>query len=134
MRAPTRLYHDLLRALVSAALLLSLCVTPTSLAAQTTHRLPLVPGNIHWGYYDATIEPVLTVRSGDRVAFESLLARGLDRLRLAGFAEDRFLPSMLAVEAGVSDRAGSHPLTGPIYVEGAEPGDALEVRFLAIGF
>jgi acetamidase/formamidase len=120
--------------LVSAALLLSLYATPTSLAAQSTHRLPLVPDNIHWGYYDATIEPVLTVRSGDRVAFENLLARGLDRLRLAGFAEDRFLPSMLAVEAGVSDRAGSHPLTGPIYVEGAEPGDALEVRFLDIGF
>lgn len=134
MRAPTRLFRDSLLALASATLLLALCATPTSLAAQSTHRLPLVPGNIHWGYYDATIEPVLVIRSGDRVEFENLLARGLDRLRLAGFAEDRFLPSMLAVEAGVSERAGSHPLTGPIYVEGAEPGDALEVRFLDIGF
>jgi len=41
---------------------------------------------------------------------------------------------MLAVEAGVTERVGSHPLTGPIYVDGAEPGDVLEVRFLDIGF
>ena len=134
MMAPTRLLRDSLPGLVSVVLLLSLLVTPTPVAAQSTHHLPLVPGNIHWGYYDATIEPVLTVHSGDRVEFENLLARGLDRLRLAGFEEDRFLPSMLAVERGVSDRVGSHPLTGPIYVEGAEPGDALEVRFLDIGF
>ena len=41
---------------------------------------------------------------------------------------------MLAVETGVTERVGSHPLTGPIYVDGAEPGDVLEVRFLDIGF
>ena len=126
--------NDALRSAVSAALILSPCVTPASLAAQSTHQVPLSPTNIHWGYYDATIAPVLTVRSGDQIAFESLLARGLGRLRLAGFAEDRFLPSMLAVETGVTERVGSHPLTGPIYVDGAEPGDVLEVRFLDIGF
>ena len=104
------------------------------LAAQTTHGLPLLPENIHWGYYDASIEPALTIRSGDRVDLENLLARGIERLRVAGFLEDRFLPSMLAVENQVTERAGSHPLSGPIYVEDAEPGDVLEVRFLEIGF
>lgn len=104
------------------------------LGAQQAHALPLAPQNIHWGYYDASIEPALTVRSGDRVEFENLLARGLGRLSLAGFDESRFLPSMLAVESAVTERVGSHPLTGPIYVEGAEPGDALEVRFVDIGF
>ena len=126
--------NDALRSAVSAALILSPSVAPASLAAQSTHQVPLSPTNIHWGYYDATIAPVLTVRSGDQIAFENLLARGLGRLRLAGFAEDRFLPSMLAVETGVTERVGSHPLTGPIYVDGAEPGDVLEVRFLDIGF
>lgn len=104
------------------------------LTGQVTHQLPLEPGNIHWGYYDASLEPVLAIDSGDRVSFENLLARGLERLRLAGFSEDRFLPAMTAVENAVTDRMGSHPLNGPIYVEDAEPGDVLEVRFIDIGF
>jgi acetamidase/formamidase len=42
--------------------------------------------------------------------------------------EEEFLPAERAVEAGVSERGpGPHPMTGPIYVEGAEPGDVLEV-------
>jgi acetamidase/formamidase len=123
-----------LRSGLTTALLVSLGAAPASVAAQTTHRLPLMPQNIHWGYYDASIEPVLTIRSGDRVAFENLLARGLGRLSLAGFDESRFSPSMVAVEEAVTERMGSHPLTGPIYVTDAEPGDALEVRFLDIGF
>jgi acetamidase/formamidase len=109
----------------------------TDLSAQqgVTHRLPLQPENIHWGYYDSSLDPVVTIESGDRVYFENLLARGLDRLRLAGISEDRFLPPMLEVEERVTDRGpGAHPLNGPIYVEGAETGDVLEVRFLDIGF
>lgn len=98
------------------------------------HTLPLDPDNIHWGYYDATVPPVLSIRSGDRVHFENMLARGLERLRLAGIEESRFLPSMLEVEERETERVGSHPLNGPIYVEGAQPGDVLEVRILDIGF
>jgi acetamidase/formamidase len=105
-----------------------------ALSAQTTHTIELAPDNIHWGYYDASLEPVLTIRSGDHVVFENMLARGLERLRLAGFTEDRFLPSMLEVEREVTERSGSHPLTGPIYVEGAQAGDVLEVRILDVGF
>jgi acetamidase/formamidase len=41
---------------------------------------------------------------------------------------------MLAVEEAETVRLGAHPLNGPIYVEGAEPGDVLEVRLLDIGF
>ena len=103
-------------------------------SAQTTHRLPLAPENIHWGYYDASLEPVLRIRSGDRVFLENMLARGLERLRIAGFDEARFLPSMLEVERAETVRVGAHPLNGPIWVEGAEPGDVLEVRFVDIGF
>ncbi len=122
-----------------AALALALVVglpTAAEVWAQTgtLHRLALTPENIHWGYYDASLEPVVTIRSGDRVQFDNMLARGLERLRLAGIAESRFLPSMLAVEEAETVRVGSHPLNGPIHVEGAEPGDVLEVRILDIGF
>ena len=107
---------------------------PGLAAAQTTHHLPLAPENIHWGFYDASLPPVITIRSGDRVSFENLLARGLGRLRQAGFSEDRFTDAMRAVEATDTIGMGAHPLNGPIYVEGAEPGDVLEVRFVDIGF
>ena len=102
-------------------------------SAQTTHELPLTPENIHWGFYDASLEPVVTIRSGDRVSFENLLARGLGRLRLAGFDESRFTDAMRAVEDAETVRLGAHPLNGPIYVQDAEPGDVLEVRFDHIG-
>ena len=50
---------------------------------------------------------------------------------MAGAQESDFSREMLAVENGVTDRGpGAHPLSGPIYVEGAEPGDVLEVRIL----
>ncbi len=120
------------RAVLSVAVLLAPLGSAT--AQGTTHRLPLAPENIHWGYYDAALEPAVRIRSGDRVFFESLLARGLERLRLAGFDEGRFLPDMIAVEEAETVRIGAHPLNGPIYVEGARPGDVLEVRILDVGF
>ena len=115
---------------------LLLAMSPTSLQGQTgtLHALPLAPSNIHWGFYDASLEPVVTIQSGDRVYFENLLARGLGRLRLAGISEDRFLPSMVNVEEQETIRVGAHPLNGPMYVEGAEAGDVLEVRLVDIGF
>jgi acetamidase/formamidase len=98
------------------------------------HDLPLTPANVHWGYYDSGLDPVLTIRSGDRVRVETMIARGLGRLRLAGALEADFPRSHLDVEAAVTDRGpGAHPMTGPIQVEGAEPGDVLEVRILDIG-
>lgn len=118
--------------LASSAFLL--LMPATTVLAQESHRLPLEASKIHWGYYDATLEPVLRIRSGDRVSFDNLLARGLGRLRDAGIAEERFSAAMLAVEAEETERVGSHPLNGPIYVEGAEPGDVLEVRLVDIGF
>ncbi len=103
------------------------------LSAQSRHELRLEPQNVHWGYYDASIEPVLTIRSGDTVYLETLLARGLERLAMAGADPSEFPPAMVAVENAVTERGpGAHPLTGPIFVEGAEPGDVLEVRILEI--
>lgn len=107
----------------------------TALEAQETHRLPLTPENVHWGYYDASVPPVLSIRSGDRVYVETMVAHGLWRLRRAGAAEDRIPASMVAVENAVTDRGpGAHPMTGPVRVEGAEPGDVLEIRVLDIDF
>ena len=117
-----------LRALC-AALAAPLAASAAAAQQPATHELPLVPGNVHWGYFDARRPPVLRIRPGDRVRVETMVARGLDRLRLAGVPDADFLPAELAVEAAVTERGpGAHPMMGPIWVEGAEPGDALEVR------
>lgn len=125
-----------LRSVVLAGLVVSGAGSvPMGAAAQnpTTHRLPLAPANIRWGYYDASVPPAVRIRSGDRVYVETHIAGGLRRLRLAGLTDAAFSPGMLAVERGVIERGpGPHPLTGPIYVEGAEPGDVLEVRLIEI--
>ena len=100
-----------------------------------THNLLLVPEHVHWGYYDARVTPALRITSGDRVRVETMIARGLQRLKLAGATDAEIPASLQAVERAVTDRGpGAHPMTGPIYVEGAEPGDSLEVRLLAIDF
>jgi acetamidase/formamidase len=100
-----------------------------------THDLTLIPAHIHWGYYDSRVKPVLRIASGDTVRVETMLAGGLERLKLAGVSDSEIPDSLKQVEAATTDRGpGVHPLTGTIYVEGAEPGDTLEVHILGFEF
>jgi acetamidase/formamidase len=100
-----------------------------------THELKLIPANVHWGYYDARLKPVLKIASGDTVRIETMLAGGTERLKIAGIRDAEIPDSLKQVESTVTDRGpGAHPLTGPIYVEGAEPGDIIEVRIVAFEF
>jgi acetamidase/formamidase len=99
------------------------------------HELPLTPEHVHWGYYDARLAPALRVASGDRVRIETMVAGGLQRLRLAGVPEADIPQSLKTVEQRVTERGpGAHPMSGPIFVETAAPGDTLEVRIVAIEF
>src|SRR5438094_8375884 len=105
--------------------------------AQTprTHDLKLLPENVHWGYYDPTVKPVLRVASGDTIRVETMVARGLQRLRAAGVPDNEIPNALKVVETAVTQRGpGAHPLTGPIWIEGAEPGDVLEVKMLGFEF
>jgi acetamidase/formamidase len=100
-----------------------------------THDLKLVPANVHWGYYDARLKPALKIASGDTVRIETMLAGGVERLKMVGVPDSDIPDALTRVENGVTDRGpGAHPLTGPIYVEGAEPGDIVEVRILGFEF
>ena len=114
----------------------ALAVAPrTAAQASRTHDLKLVPENVHWGYYDASVKPALRIASGDTVRVEAMLARGLPRLLAAGVQESEIPEALKVVERTVTERGpGAHPLTGPIYVEGAAPGDALEVKIVAFEF
>jgi acetamidase/formamidase len=99
------------------------------------HDLPLKPESVHWGYYDPKVPPALRVASGDRVRIETMVAGGLQRLRLAGVTEAEIPESLKVVEQKVTERGpGAHPLSGPIFIESAEPGDTLAIRIVAIEF
>ncbi len=102
-------------------------------AAEVTHHLAPTPKTVTWGYFDPRTPPALRIRSGDTVEIETLVAGGVAALEAAGLPRDRIQPSLLEVEREVKDRGEvPHILTGPIYVEGAEAGDVLEVKILSI--
>src|SRR5262249_51806719 len=66
---------------------------------------------------------------------QTMLTNGPDRLAAAGVKADQVEPELKAIYAEVTDKGpGGHILTGPIYIEGAEPRDALEVRIQKIDF
>ena len=43
-------------------------------ASAETNELKLIPPNVHWGYYDSRVKPVLKIASGDTVPLETMLA------------------------------------------------------------
>ncbi len=90
------------------------------------HHLAARPETVRWGYYDRALEPVLLVRSGDLIQIQAITHRAGDAPEL--FMDD---PVVATLYDQVLERGpGGHILTGPIDVEGAEPGDSLEVRLL----
>src|SRR5262249_41817768 len=101
---------------------LALLVAAAPAAAQTL-TLAATPSRGAWGNYDAAHKPALTVRSGDTVVVHTLLTNSPAGLERNGVPADQVQASLRAVYDGVTDRGpGGHILTGPIYVEGAEPG------------
>jgi len=104
---------------------------------QTTavHRLEATPDTVAYGYYWAEAKPVLRIPSGDIIDVDTLLTNTPQGLARAGVPDDKIEASLKAITSTVTgDRRGpgGHILTGPVYVEGAEPGDALEVKILSI--
>lgn len=91
------------------------------------HDLRATPATVHWGYFSASLAPALRVASGDIIRAEAVTHH-------AGDAPDLMMDDgVRAIFDGVpvEDRnPGVHIMTGPIHVEGARPGDMLEVRYL----
>src|SRR6266705_1491060 len=101
--------------------------------AQATYTLKPTPKTVAWGYYDAKTPPVLRVKSGDTVEIQTLITSSPERLEKAGVPREQVEQSLRDITDQVKDKGpGGHILTGPIYVEGAEIGDVLEVRILAV--
>ncbi|HLG98605.1 MAG TPA: acetamidase/formamidase family protein [Bryobacteraceae bacterium] len=112
--------------------LIALLVSALLPAAE--YKLKASPETIVWGYYSATAKPVLTIKSGDTVEVQNVWGNP-DRMVAAGVHPDQIQPELRDVYEKIPREArgpGSHLLTGPIAIEGAEPGDVLEVRIREI--
>lgn len=97
------------------------------------YHLDPSPTTVAYGYYDAAAKPVLHIKSGDRVEIGTLITSTPSRLAKAGVPDHEIQQSLKDIVAKVTDKGpGGHILTGPIYVDGAEPGDVLEVRIQKI--
>jgi acetamidase/formamidase len=96
-------------------------------------QLKASPETVVWGYYSASAPPALKVKSGDTVEVQTLITSSPERLEGAGVPAKDVEQSLRDIFSQVKDKGpGGHILTGPIYVEDAEPGDVLEIRIKAI--
>lgn len=114
------------------------------------YKLPATPENVHWGFFSKTIKPSLILKSGDRATIDTITHHAnddYDRM-IKGDAEAEALfrwtetektifrrgagPISGYLKHGSGEGLGVHLLTGPVAIEGAEPGDVLEVRILDI--
>lgn len=120
----------------ACAIALAACLPSTATYAHSagatgkTYTLLATPKTVVWGHYDATTPPVLRIHSGDTVVFHTVLTNSPTGLEQAGVPRKDVEQDLRAIYAGVApgDRGpGGHILTGPVYIEGAEPGGTLEV-------
>src|SRR5688500_3216488 len=97
------------------------------------HKLEASPTTVAYGYYSAAAAPVLRIASGDAIDVTTMLTSTPERLERAGVAPNDIEPELREIVAKVTDKGpGGHILTGPVYVEGADSGDVLEVRVLDV--
>ena len=85
-----------------------------------------------WGKYYSEAAPALRIQSGDYVNIRTVLTSSPDRLQAAGLPADKVEKELLDVQAVKERGPGGHVLTGPVYIENAEPGDILEIKINAI--
>ena len=103
--------------------------------APVVHQLPATPTTVAYGYYWAEAKPALRIRSGDMVDIETMLTNtpaGLERIGVKPEDIPQNLRDIVTQDTGSLKGPGGHILTGPIYVEGADSGDVLEVRIQSI--
>jgi acetamidase/formamidase len=99
------------------------------------------PETVSWGWIAADRAPVLRVRSGQTVRIDTVTHQGLNTDRdpvaffgAAGIKAGAVLEDAADIYRRVKrgEGAGPHILTGPVHVEGAQPGDMLEVRVIDV--
>ncbi|MCZ0738702.1 acetamidase/formamidase family protein, partial [Phreatobacter sp. AB_2022a] len=118
---------------------------------EARHHVAVGADTVHWGYLSRSLPPVLHVAPGAEVMIETLTQHASDdcerMIKGDPGAESVFhwTPDLKKVNRrgagpldasifgrGAGEGFGVHILTGPVHIEGAEPGDVLEVQILDI--
>ena len=98
-----------------------------------------LPENMVWGYFGADVPPVSRVKDGAIVEIQTVNPSGVSRTDPEAFYKTNNLPiddharEVIAILKNVKPEPSGirgHMLTGPIFIEGAEPGDHIEIRIL----
>jgi acetamidase/formamidase len=104
-------------------------------------RIGSGPETVHWGYLSGALQPIARVRSGDVVTIDTVSHEGLlsDQGDPVGFFARHGIALADVLEDAVSiytrvqhSGLGPHIVTGPVWIEDAEPGDALAVHVLDV--
>ncbi len=113
-------------------------------AAEDSIIIRSTPENVIWGeLFKPDSPPIQTVQSGDLVTIETVSHEGIlpdqgdtvEFFTAAGITAEDILPDQLAVKSQIERTApGPHVITGPVYIEGAEPGDVLEIKTVEIDY
>ncbi len=140
---------------VGMALICTLLGAFWLLPASAFHQTYIVrstPENLIWGeLFKPTSSPILRVRSGDRIIMEIVSHEGIlpdqgdsaeffaqggiPENRKSAISQNQILSDQLRVKAEVTKTGpGPHVITGPIYVEDAQPGDVLEIKTIGIDY
>lgn len=85
------------------------------------YLLPATPDTVQWGWFDNAEPARARIRPGDTVVMETMMA-SLDQIRPGVTIEEITRLRLL------DPARGPHTITGPIHIEGAEPGDVLKIR------
>jgi len=99
----------------------SLRVVTASKLSGTVHVLPATLETTQWGWFNNAQPPVMRVNSGDTVVLETMM-----------HSHNQVIPGKTIEEIKKLRTdfpgRGPHTITGPIYIDGAEPGDLLKVK------
>ncbi len=105
------------------------------------HFIRSIPENMVWGYYGADVPPIAKVKDGDTVEIQTINTAGISRKDPEAFFTKNNIPldeqgkDIIEIYKKVKPEPSGlsgHMLTGPLFIEGASPGDMLEVRILDI--
>lgn len=91
------------------------------------YRVPCTPNTVKWGYLEKS-NPIATVASGSVVVVDTVTGSS----QPAPDSFQKVPPELSDIQAEVKERVGPHILTGPIAIQGAEPGDVLQIDILHV--